>query len=136
MPYIRRLHNRCSLICGIFFTLIVCFYSSANYAVDYTNSTSEIIAEMMQNIIVSTPQEKKATAEIYRLSNHQLIWLNNKQIDVALTLLKEADNEGLNSEDYHSKWLHLQWQELKKNIKPSFHQLVLFDATLTTHLLH
>ena len=91
---------------------------------------------MIQGIIASTPQEKEATAEMYRLSNYSLIWLNNKQVDVALELLNEANTKGLHSEDYKSKWLNLQWQQLQKNIKPSFHQLVLFDTALSNNLLH
>jgi murein L,D-transpeptidase YcbB/YkuD len=116
--------------------LILAFYSSINYAIDYSASTEKIIAEMLQGLITSVPQEKEATKEIYRLSAHRLIWLNSKQTEVALILLATADTKGLNNEDYQSQWLNLQWQQLKKNSRPSFYQLALFDSTLTNSILH
>ncbi|NOQ35466.1 MAG: L,D-transpeptidase family protein [Methylococcaceae bacterium] len=136
MAHIRSIHDSHNIICSILLSLMLSVYSSANYAVDYTSPTSEIIAEMIQGLIVSTPLEKKASEELYRLSNNSLIWLNNKETEVALKLLTDAGAKGLNSEDYHSKWLNLQWQALQKNLKPSFHQLTLFDATLSSNLLH
>jgi murein L,D-transpeptidase YcbB/YkuD len=98
--------------------------------------TTDIIAQMIKGMIASSAWQKEATAEIYRLSEHRLIWLNNKQIDVALKLLAQAPiSRGLKSEDYYSSWLNLTWQQLKANPEPSFQQLALFDTTLSNSLL-
>ncbi len=116
--------------------LILAFYSSINYAIDYSVTTEKIIAEMLQGLINAVPQEKKATKEIYQLSAQQFIWLNSKQTEVALLLLAAAETKGLNSADYQTHWLKLQWQQLKKNRQPAFYQLALFDTTLTNNILH
>ena len=117
-------------------TLILAFYSSINYAIDDSTYTEKIIAEMLQGLITSVPQEKKATKEIYRLSAHRLIWFNSRQTEIALILLATANTKGLNTEDYQSQWLNLQWEQLNKNSHTTFYQRALFDNTLTNSILH
>jgi murein L,D-transpeptidase YcbB/YkuD len=100
------------------------------------NYTADIIAQMIKGMIASSPWQKEAMTEIYRLSDHRLIWLNNKNTDVALKLLAEMPaSKGLHSEDYAVQWLNTRWQELKASADPSFEELALFDATLSNSLL-
>ncbi len=122
----------------IVITLIFTFYSNVNYAINYPVSSETLIKEVLQGFINTTPQEKEAMDEIYDLANHQFLWSNNQQIkiEIALLLLAAANEKGLQSEDYQSQWLSLQWQQLKKNRMSSLYQLALFDTTLTHNILH
>lgn len=120
----------------IFIALILLFFSSISHAIAKTPSLETILTEMLQGLIASTSQEKKATTEIYRLSNHHLIWSKSQQTEIALSLLATAHTKGLNSEDYQSNWLAIQWQQLKQPRLPAFYQWALFDSTLTKNILH
>jgi murein L,D-transpeptidase YcbB/YkuD len=100
------------------------------------SSTTDIIAQMIKNMIASSPWQKEAMTEVYRLSEHRLIWLNNKHTELALKLLTESPaSKGLHSEDYNSQWLNTNWQQLKATPEPTFDQLALFDTTLSNSLL-
>lgn len=99
-------------------------------------STTDIIAQMIKGMIASSPWQKEAMTEIYRLSEHHLIWLNNKHTDAALKLLNDSPaSKGLHSEDYNVQWLNSNWQQLKATAEPTFEQLALFDTTLSNSLL-
>jgi murein L,D-transpeptidase YcbB/YkuD len=119
------------LIRNIFIALLFTVYSAVKPAIGDSRN-----AEILQKLISALPQEKKATTEMYRLSNARFIWLKNKPTEVALSLLAQAPTQGLNSQDYHSDWLATQWQQLKKTRLPSFYQQALFDSTLTRGILH
>lgn len=99
-------------------------------------STTDIIAQMIKEMIASSPWQKEAMTEMYRLSEHHLIWLNNKHTDAALKLLADSPaSKGLHSEDYNVKWLTANWQQLKATAEPTFEELALFDTTLSNSLL-
>ena len=100
------------------------------------SSTHDIIGQMIKNMIASSSWQKEAMTEIYRLSEQHLIWLNNKNTDIALKLLTETPaGKGLHSEDYNIQWLNSNWQQLKATADPTFEQLALFDTTLSNNLL-
>lgn len=98
--------------------------------------TNDIIAQMIKNMIASSAWQKEAMTEIYRLSEHHLIWLNNKNTEAALKLLSDTPaSKGLHSEDYNIQALNASWQQLKATPEPTFEQLALFDTTLSNNLL-
>lgn len=135
------------LLCLTLLALGLQTYTANNFAADaplpqpeqqtpLPSSTTDIIAQMIKNMIASSPWQKEAMTEIYRLSDHHLIWLNNKNTDIALKLLTESPtSKGLHSEDYNVQWLNSNWQQLKVSPQPTFEQLALFDATLSNSLL-
>jgi murein L,D-transpeptidase YcbB/YkuD len=99
------------------------------------NETGQMIAQLIKNIIATQSWEKEATEEIYRLSGHQLIWLNNKHTEQVLDLLNHAETIGLNPDNYNRHWLENTWQKLNADPEPSFHDLAAFDTTLSYSLL-
>ncbi len=99
------------------------------------DETGQIIAQLIKNLIATRPWQKQATEEIYRLNNHQLIWLNYKQMDSVLDLLIHADTQGLNIENYHGAELKKTWLQLNADPEPSFQLLAAFDTALSYSLL-
>lgn len=149
--------RKSKLLCTTLLALSLQTYSTSSFAVDpqlpppatqplpqtppplppaVPSYTTDIIAQMIKGMIASSAWQKEATEEIYRLSEHKLIWLNNKQTETALKLLSNSPvSKGLHSEDYNSQWLNSNWQQLKATPEPTFEQLALFDTTLSNSLL-
>lgn len=76
---------------------------------------------------------------LYKMSNHQLLWLGNadteKNITEALTLLANATVHGLNPKNYDTETL---WQKLQTalKLKPDAYQdLALYDTALSISML-
>lgn len=132
------------------------FYTISSFAVDTTaslpvlptlsespvstpappNTTNSIIAESIKTNIANIAWQKEATAEIYRLSGYNLIWVNKNHTEEALKLLASSPaDKGFHSEDYNTSWLNAHWQKIKATTTPSFEELVVFDTTLSSSLL-
>jgi murein L,D-transpeptidase YcbB/YkuD len=76
---------------------------------------------------------------LYKMSNHQLLWLGNadteKNITEALVLLANATVHGLNPKNYDTETL---WQKLQLTLKlkpDAYKELALYDTALSLSLL-
>ncbi|MCK5924990.1 MAG: L,D-transpeptidase family protein, partial [Methylococcales bacterium] len=118
------------------------FYSDVNYAIDDTPSTDptpstdKLVIDIVNTLIETAPVEKKTTKELYKLSKQQPIWTDDKAIKAALKLLGNAHRKGLRNKDYKVEWLKTKWAFLKAAKISSFHQLALFESTLSSSVLH
>lgn len=130
------------LLQHIFFIAIIVFYSDVNYAIDDTPSTDptpstdKLVIDIVNTLIETAPVEKKTTKELYKLSKQQPIWTDDKAIKAALKLLGNAHRKGLRNKDYKVEWLKTKWAFLKAAKISSFHQLALFESTLSSSVLH
>lgn len=84
-----------------------------------------------------TEQEQLTLRELYQLNQNQLLWFNNTHSEHAikqlLELFSNASTQGLNSTDYASDYLKIQWQKQQSNPDP--HQLVTLDTALSLTFL-
>ena len=85
------------------------------------------------------PHRTEDLDALYKLSNHQLLWLGNadteKNITEALTLLANATVHGLNPKNYDTETL---WQKLQPALKlkpDAYKELTLYDTALSISLL-
>jgi len=125
------------LLAIICFSLILQAYSSVTHAETTMSSANEMIAEMLKTAVDLTPEaEKPPIKELYLLSSHTLIWLNNnQQVESALKLLADSNSHGLRLDDYDVEGLNVKWQQLSRSLSPSFQQLVDLDVSLSQNLL-
>ncbi|MCK5897684.1 MAG: L,D-transpeptidase family protein [Methylococcales bacterium] len=154
------------LLQHIFLISIIVFYSDINYAISATPSvfnppvlpssskkpssskpskttlssstpsSDKLIIEIVNTLLETTPVEKKTTKELYKLSEQKPVWTSDKNIKAAFKLLGNAHRKGLKNKDYKVEWLKTKWKFLKNAKFPSFHQVALFDSTLSNSVLH
>ncbi len=134
----------------LFFTVILHLYIVKVSALEeYTLYSTQIVANQVQAPLVlndtpkvqtlknaienSSPREKLAVAELYKLSWYELIWQRHpEQVTIALKLLNTASYQGLKAEDYKIHQLNRQWQQLHVSLaQASYKQLVDFDLALS-----
>ncbi len=85
------------------------------------------------------PNRTEDINALYKMSNHQLLWLGNvdteNNITEALTLLANATVHGLNPKNYDTEIL---WQKLQPALKlkpDAYKELALYDTALSISLL-
>jgi len=85
------------------------------------------------------PNRTEDLESLYKLSNHQLLWLGNanaeKNITDALNLLAHAADHGLKSKNYDTETLRQKLQPALKLKPDAYKELALYDTALSISLL-
>jgi len=85
------------------------------------------------------PNRTDDLESLYKISNHQLLWLGNedseKNITVALNLLTNAAVHGLNPKNYDTDTLRQRLQPSLKLKSDAYKELALYDTALSISLL-
>ncbi|WP_051299749.1 L,D-transpeptidase family protein [Methylobacter luteus] len=76
---------------------------------------------------------------LYQLNSYQLVWLKNgaldSQVDDVLALLANAEENGLNAQNYDESYLARKWLQIKAGQDKSPQALALYDTALNIALL-
>ncbi|MGJ0429799.1 L,D-transpeptidase family protein [Methylobacter sp.] len=76
---------------------------------------------------------------LYQLNNYQLVWLKNgaldSQVDDVLALLANAEENGLDAQNYDTAYLAQKWLQIKAGQNASLQALALYDTALNIALL-
>lgn len=102
--------------------------------------TAIIAAKQHPYLMLSNfPNRTEDLEYLYRMSNHQLLWLGNadaeKNITEALNLLANAAINGLNPKNYDAETLRQKLQPALKLKPDSYKELALYDTALSISLL-
>lgn len=102
--------------------------------------TAIIAAKQHPYLMLSNfPNRTEDLESLYALSNHQLLWLGNKDseknITTALNLLANATVHGLNSKNYDTETLRQKLQPALKLKPDAYKELALYDTALSISLL-
>ncbi|MBI4228273.1 MAG: L,D-transpeptidase family protein, partial [Deltaproteobacteria bacterium] len=100
------------------------------------NSKRPIILMVGQSRIQLSDQVSK----FYELQNYQPIWSNNSEVlpqaNTLISIIKDAENEGLQPSDYHLEQINISFNEIQNNKDPfDRHMLAKFDLLLTDSLI-
>jgi len=114
---------------------------TANQEAGIAQEITAIIAAKQHPYLMQPnfPNRTDDLEALYKMSNHQLLWLGNadteKNITEALVLLANATAHGLNPKNYDTETL---WQKLQLTLKlkpDAYKDLALYDTALSLSLL-
>lgn len=102
--------------------------------------TAIIKAKQHPYLLLSNfPNRTEDIESLYKMSNHQLLWLDNpkaeKNITDALDLLADASVHGLNPKNYDTETLRKKLPPALKLKPNSYKELALYDTALSISLL-
>ncbi len=90
-------------------------------------------------MLANFPNRTDDLESLYKMSNHQLLWLGNedseKNITAALNLLTNATIHGLNPKNYDTNTLQQKLQSSLKLKSDAYKELALYDTALSISLL-
>lgn len=113
------------------------------------NTTDPAMVEVISSLITSNRHpyllhndiydQHEDIQALYQLNSYQLVWLKNgaldSQVDDVLALLANAEENGLNAQNYDGSYLARKWLQIKAGQDKSPQALALYDTALNIALL-
>ena len=116
--------------------------ANANSDSNDTATTVTTFIAGQQNSLLTNPdfsEHLEQLSKLYESNNNQLLWMNETRsqssIDTALTLLSNANTDGLDPKDYDADILRQNFQLLQAMPQATTLELVKFDTALSISLL-
>lgn len=115
---------------------------------DLSGALANAVSDDLKNQIVNSKrpiiltvgesriQISEQVSRFYESQNYQPIWSNNNEVlpqaNTLISIVKEAENEGLQPSDYHLEEINISYNEIQNN-RDTFdpHRLAKFDLLLT-----
>lgn len=112
-------------------------------------TTDPVLVEVISSLITSNRHpyllhndiydQHEDIQALYQLNSYQLVWLKNgaldSQVDDVLALLANAEENGLNAQNYDGSYLARKWLQIKAGQDKSPQSLALYDTALNIALL-